>query len=146
MKKIILVLCALAAVFIVSGCSAGENPYSSVTEMSKNDVEAFAKDAKDAYVAQDWEKLSDMISYPVQVGPDRNLKDKKEFLSYMKGRKADKASIDSMKKESCSDMFVNGDGICMADGMLWLFDESYDPEGSQGEPSLKIYSINGIKQ
>ena len=97
MKKIILVLCALAAVFIVSGCAMGENPYSSVTDMSRKDVESFAKEAREAYIDQDWERLSDMISYPVQVGPDRNLKDKKEFLSYMKGRKADKASIDSMK-------------------------------------------------
>lgn len=145
MKKKLMAVCVCLVLIFLAGCSMGENQYSSLTQMSKRDVESFAKDARETYLEQDWVKLSDMISYPVQVGADRNIKNKKDFIEYMKGRKAQKSALESMEKETCTDMFVNGDGICMADGMLWLIDENFDGIEQQGEPELRIYSINGIK-
>ena len=41
----------------------------------------------------------------------------------------------------CLDMFVNGQGICMGSGQVWLNDPNYMTDA---EPQLQIIAISGI--
>jgi len=46
-----------------------------------------------------------------------------------------------MDEEDLLDMFVNGEGICMGSGQVWLNDPGYMTDE---EPKLEIIAINGI--
>ena len=46
-----------------------------------------------------------------------------------------------MMDEDCLDMFVNGQGICMGSGQVWLNDPNYMTDQ---EPELQIIAISGI--
>jgi hypothetical protein len=45
-----------------------------------------------------------------------------------------------MLEEDCLDMFVNGQGICMGSGQIWLNDYYM----TDVEPTLQIIAVNGI--
>ena len=51
-----------------------------------------------------------------------------------------------MKKESCAQMFTNGQGICMGDGEIWFLDVNFDGVEQTADPLLKIIAVQGIKE
>ena len=63
------------------------------------------------------------------------------FLDYMKDKTVHESDRQAMMDEDCLDMFVNGQGICMGSGQVWLNDPNYMTDV---EPQLKIIAISGI--
>ena len=122
-----------------------ESPYTGVTTMDPADVEDFAAKVRQAYLDEDWETISELIDYPIKVNKTK-IKNPKAFLSYMDGKKIYKSSRKAMKKESCAQMFTNGQGICMGDGEIWFLDVNFDGVEQTADPLLKIIAVQGIKE
>ncbi|GEM_PF-1496548 len=115
--------------------------YTGVTAMDKESVEAFAASVRQAYLDQDWETISTLISYPINMYPDVKVKNAEEFLAYMKDKTVDESDREEMEDEDCKDLFFNGQGICLGTGQVWLEDPNYMTEE---EPVLQIIAVSGI--
>ena len=114
--------------------------YSAVTAMDRDEVESFCSDIQDAYLMEDWATLAAHIRYPITVN-DTQLKTSEEFLSYMKDKTLHESDVEAMQDEGCYDMFVNGQGICMGSGQIWLNDPNYMTDKA---PVLEIIALSGI--
>ncbi len=121
-----------------------ESPYTSVTALPKKEVEIFAKQVRKAYLDENWEKLSGMIDYPITLNPGGEVGSAEEFLARMDGKKVSDGDAAEMKAESCTNMFVNGQGICMGSGQIWLRDTGFNGIEETGDPQMKIIAISGI--
>ena len=115
--------------------------YNGVTAMDKFLIEtevAFA--ARTAYLREDWNTLADMIWYPITIN-EKELKDKEAFLDFMKDKTVAESDWQAMDEEDLLDMFVNGQGLCMGSGQIWMNDPNY---ATDKEPTLQIIAISGI--
>ena len=84
--------------------------------------------------------MADMICYPITIN-GIELADADAFLDYMKEKTVHESDRQAMMDEDCLDMFVNGQGICMGSGQVWLNDPNYMTDQ---EPELQIIAISGI--
>ena len=117
------------------------NHYTGVTAMDKFKVETeigFA--VRTAYLDENWYALADMIRYPITIN-ETVLADADAFLDYMKDKTVHESDRQAMMNEDFLDMFVNGEGICMGSGQVWLNDPNYMTDQ---EPQLQIIAISGI--
>ena len=115
--------------------------YGGVTAMDKFKVETEIGSAvRTAYLNSDWYTLADMIDYPITIN-GTELKDSDAFLDYMKDKTVANSDWNDMMDENLLDMFVNGQGLCMGSGQVWLNDPGYMTDK---EPELKIIAISGI--
>lgn len=119
--------------------------YASLTNMDARDVDSFAKMVKEFYLAEDWESLATVMHYPARVNPDGVLEDETAFLAYMADKHVTDGGREAMMAEDCHNMFVNGEGICMGSGQLWLWDSGFDVITGEGEPQLVVFAINDVK-
>jgi len=87
-----------------------------------------------------WYALADMIDYPITIN-ETELADSDAFLEFMKDKTVDESDRKAMEEEDLLDMFVNGQGICMGSGQVWLNDPNYMTDKT---PELKIIAISGI--
>ena len=117
--------------------------YSLVTTMDRSLVEAFAATVRQAYLEADWNTLAPLIDYPITVA-GQELGTPQEFTAYMFEKVPAEEDAAAMEEEDCKDLFVNGEGICLGDGEIWLTDVNFDGVGQTGEPLLKIIAINGV--
>ena len=78
-------LTGTAVIRVEDDTQLGGDPdyYSAVTAMPKAEVEAFAIEARDAYLYGDWAKLSEMIAYPITIYPDVVVNNADEFVNYI---------------------------------------------------------------
>ena len=127
---------------IQQGIAGDTNHYSGVTSMTKEMVEIYAATARRAYLAEDWNALSSMIRYPTTLAPDLTLTTKDEFLLYMSDKTVTAKDAAAMREETCSDMFVNGQGICMGSGQIWFLDVNYMTGNA---PLLQVISLSGFE-
>lgn len=115
--------------------------YAPVTAMDKFQVETVvAFNVRTAYLEQNWYALADMIRYPITIN-GTELVDADAFLGYMMDKTVAESDRDAMLEEDYLDMFVNGQGICMGSGQIWLNDPNYMTDQ---EPTLQIIAISGI--
>ena len=115
--------------------------YTGVTAMDKFKVETEAGFAvRTAYLDENWYALADMIRYPIAIN-GTELGDADAFLEYMKDKTVHESDRQAMMDEDLLDMFVNGEGICMGSGQVWLNDPNYMTDA---EPQLQIIAISGI--
>lgn len=114
--------------------------YSTVTAMTAFDVELFAGMVRDAFINADWETLAEHVRYPITVA-GTELADAAALVAFLNACTVSDADQEAMMKESCHNMFFNGQGICLGDGEIWLLDASY---GTDAEPALQIIAINGV--
>ena len=110
--------------------------------MTKEMVEIYAATARRAYLAEDWNALSSMIRYPITLAPDLTLTTKDEFLLYMSDKTVTAQDAAAMREETCSDMFVNGQGICMGSGQIWFLDVNYMTGNA---PLLQVIPLSGFE-
>lgn len=115
--------------------------YSAVTAMSGAEVEAFAAFLKGAYLNEEWDVIAEYVKYPVMVNGTA-IEDEATLLETLKDKHVSDASFSAMTQERCTDMFFNGQGICMGDGELWLLDPNYMTDET---PVLNIVAINGVE-
>ncbi len=115
--------------------------YTGVTAMDKFKVETEVGFAvRTAYLDENWYVLADMIRYPITIN-GTELADADAFLEYMKDKTVHESDRQAMMDENVLDMFVNGQGICMGSGQVWLNDPNYMTDQ---EPELQIIAISGI--
>ncbi len=99
--------------------------YNGVTTLSKDEVEAFALLVKEAYLAEDWDTIGNLIAYPITMYPEEEITDKQAFLDYMSDKTLTEADAQKMQEETCTNMFTNGEGICMGSGQIWIRDVNF---------------------
>ena len=92
------------------------------------------------YLSENWYAMADMIRYPIEIN-GTELADADAFLGYMMDKTVAESDRDAMLDEDLLDMFVNGQGICMGSGQIWLNDPNYMTDE---EPMLQIIAISGI--
>ena len=115
--------------------------YRGVTAMDKARIETvIGYNVRSAYLKEDWKTLAGMIRYPITINKTE-LADSEAFLGYMIDKKVDESDRQAMNDETLLDMFVNGQGICMGSGQIWLNDPNYMTDK---EPVLEIIAISGI--
>ena len=120
---------------------AGEaDHYAPVTAMDKAQVETVVGfNVRTWYLSENWYAMADMIRYPITIN-DTELADADAFLGYMNDKTIAESDRQAMLEEDCLDMFVNGQGICMGSGQIWLNDYYM----TDVEPTLQIIAVNGI--
>ena len=115
--------------------------YASVTAMDKFQVETVVGfNVRTYYLSENWFAMADMIRYPITIN-GTELADADAFLGYMIDKTISESDRDAMLEEDFLDMFVNGQGICMGSGQVWLNDPNYMTDA---EPVLEIIAISGI--
>lgn len=115
--------------------------YSAVTAMDKYEVETVVGfNVRTYYLSENWYAMADMIRYPITIN-GTELADADAFLGYMIDKTVSDSDREAMLEEDFLDMFVNGEGIMMGDGEIWLSDPNYQTDA---EPVLEIIAINGI--
>ena len=114
--------------------------YAPVTAMDKFQVETVVGfNVRTWYLSENWYAMADMIRYPITIN-DTELADANAFLGYMNDKTIAESDRQAMLEEDCLDMFVNGQGICMGSGQIWLNDYYM----TDVEPTLQIIAVNGI--
>ena len=112
--------------------------YSVCTNCSKTEVEQFAKEVREFILAEDWEKLSEYVVYPITMG-GVTYDNCTFFLAAPFGTHLDEVSIESIRNESCIDMFCNYSGIMMGNGEVWIGEVLNEDNSSAG---LKVIALN----
>lgn len=115
--------------------------YAPVTAMDKFQVETVVGfNVRTYYLSENWYAMADMIRYPITIN-GTELTDADAFLGYMIDKTVSESDRDTMMEEDLLDMLVNGQGICMGSGQIWLNDPNYMTDK---EPVLQIIAISGI--
>ena len=124
-----------------SGKPAGSAADSSgVTAMDPAEVEALCLKAKQAYLNGDWETMAEMIRYPITVA-GTELTDAAAFTAFMADKTVAAADREELEADPCTDLFFNGQGICLGAGEIWINDANYM---SDADPLLQVISLNGV--
>ena len=114
--------------------------YSSVTDIEKEEVEEFCQSLCDAYLNEDWDVIAQNIRYPITIN-ENELETAEEFLAFMQDKTVAEFDREAIFNENCRNMFVNGQGICLGSGQMWVHDPSYMTDK---EPGLEIIALSGI--
>lgn len=112
--------------------------YSVCTNYSKSEVEQYAKEIRELVLAEDWEKLSEYVAYPITMA-GVTYEDRTPFLSAPFETHLDDVSMESIRSESCTDMFCNYAGIMMGNGDVWI-GEVLNEDGSSA--GLRVIGLN----
>lgn len=107
--------------------------YSLVTDIPAEAVEVFASAIRQNILDGDWAAFSEKVHYPITV------LDKRIGAGGLIGltirNKVQDSFLEQIEKENCNQMFCNWQGICMADGRIWI---------NEVEGELKITAINDM--
>lgn len=112
----------------------GSGDYTMVTDIPAEEVEAFAASVRQNILEGDWEEFAKKINYPVTIY-DRQVGNEGGLVGLMLRNVVKDDFVEEISQESCNQMFCNWQGICMADGRIWINDV---------EGQLKIMAINDM--
>lgn len=115
--------------------------YSVCTNYSKSEVEQFAKEVREFIIAEDWERLSEYVAYPITMA-GVTYEDSTSFLAAPFEAHLDEDSIEAIHNESCTDMFCNYAGIMMGNGEVWIGEVLNEDYSSAG---LHVIGLNILK-
>ena len=115
--------------------------YSVCTNYSKSEVEQFAKEVREFIIAEDWERLSEYVVYPITLA-GVTYEDSTSFLAAPFEAHLDEDSIEAIHNESCTDMFCNYAGIMMGNGEVWIGEVLNEDYSSAG---LRVIGLNILK-
>lgn len=115
--------------------------YSGVTAMDPAEVEAFAREMKEAYLKADWAAIANHVRYPVNVNGE-TIVDEAALLAALEGKGISASARAEMEDEDCAELFCNGQGICLGTGQLWLLDPNYMTDEI---PVLQVITISGVE-
>jgi hypothetical protein len=132
---------AAEGMIFVGGGVTEETDYSAVTAMSASEVEAFAAFLKGAYLNEEWDVIAEYVQYPVNVNGVA-VENEAALLEKLNNMHVNDAAFSAMTQETCTNLFFNGDGICVGAGDLWLLDPNYMTDET---PVLNIIAINGVE-
>jgi len=114
--------------------ATAEDHYALVTELPAREVEAFAAEVRQNVLDGDWEAFAEKVHYPIAVY-DKNVGNDGGLVGLTIRNPVKESFVLQIEKESCAAMFCNWQGICMADGRLWI---------NEVDGELKITAINDM--
>ena len=117
---------------ILVSAATPEDHYAMVTHFSVEEVEAFAKVVRFNMLEMNWKALEGKIQFPLKV-QDMTIQDEREFVEWIDAFFMYSIFRKQLEQESCEAMFCNWQGICMAEGFVWI---------NEVEGELKITAIN----
>ena len=106
--------------------------YSLVTTYSSQRVEDFAKTVRHNVVNENWKALAEKVHYPITI-QDQKIMTPEAFLSWMEYSPPSREFREAISGESCTGMFCNWQGICMANGEIWI---------NEMDGSLRVSAFN----
>ena len=121
-----------------SNVSEDENYYEVCTGYGKTEVEAYAKDIKNAIMNRDWDLVADEISYPIRMG-DKEYTNAKDWKQAPFDELFTADFYQTLEAEGCENMFCNYQGIMLGNGQVWI-GEVLDKNGENGK--LKVIAVN----
>lgn len=117
--------------------------YHAATDIAAAEVERYAAQVRQQFLAHDWQSLSSEISYPVTIA-DTTYNNSAEFLeaSGSFDGSLDETFFSALENEGCVEMFCNYQGIMLGEtGQVWIGEVLGADTDSQG---LKIIAVNGL--
>lgn len=108
--------------------------YSLVTGISGEEVEAFAAEVRQNVLEGDWQAFSQKVSYPIAIW-DKTVGNDGGLVGLTLRNTVKESFLTQIRMESCNQMFCNWQGICMADGRIWI---------NEVDGQLKITAINDM--
>lgn len=108
--------------------------YSLVTDLPAEEVEDFAAEVRQSILEEDWEAFSKKVSYPIAVW-NKNIGNDGGLVSLTIHNDVKESFLNQIRMESCNQMFCNWQGICMADGRIWI---------NEVDGQLKVTAINDM--
>ncbi len=111
-----------------------EDHYALVTKLPAQKVEAFAAEIRQNVLDGDWEAFAGKVHYPIAVY-DKNVGNDGGLVGLTIRNAVKESFVTQIEKESCTAMFCNWQGICMADGRIWI---------NEVDGELKITAINDM--
>ena len=109
--------------------------YRVFTDASNREVEAYALSVQQAIVDRDWDKVGNMIQYPIEMH-DATCNNKQEFVEYMSGAEINEDWMAELEAWKIEDLWANSYGACL--GNVWFQDVSLTGT------DFKVISITGI--
>lgn len=120
-----------------SGC------YGVATSISSVEVERYAAQVRQQFLAHDWTAVASEIAYPVTIS-DITYSSSAAFLEASENFEGnlDETFFSALEAEDCIEMFCNYQGIMLGEtGQVWIGEVLDENLVSQG---LKIIAINGL--
>ncbi len=120
-----------------SGC------YGVATSICSVEVERYAAQVRQQFLAHDWTTVASEIAYPVTIS-DITYSSSAAFLEASENFEVDldEAFFSALEAEDCIEMFCNYQGIMLGEtGQVWIGEVLDENLVSQG---LKIIAINGL--
>ena len=115
--------------------------YKVATGKTAQEVEAFARNVKETLLAQDFEKMSELVAYPITIDGER-IESQEEFLNMDYGSKVNPKFFEKVEEASCEQMFCNWQGIMLGDvGSVWI---SEVLDGDLTSMGLKVIALNDL--
>ena len=120
--------------------------YSVVTQFPASMVEEFAAEIRKNLLEEDWEAFSEKVQYPISIlvrglGDDTVVRERYitgdggGLVGLFLRNAVNPSFLEEIRREKCTDMFCNWQGITMADGRIWI---------NEIDGQLKITAINGV--
>ena len=94
-----------------------EDHYAPATQLSVEEVEAFAKVVRSNILTENWEALSKKVRYPISM-EGREIKNEKEFVALMEEITLGVHVWEAMEQETCTAMPCTVEGIWMGNGLI----------------------------
>ena len=110
--------------------------YSVCTNLEPTVVERFASSVKVCILKEDWDKLSTMIAYPIDLKKDLKATNAEEFKDIMSKNKLSQQFELGIRGDDTIKMFARDQGVMLgADGQIWM---------NEKDGVMKVTAINGI--
>lgn len=120
--------------------------YSVATDIPAGMVEEFAAEIRSNLLEEDWEAFSRKVQYPISImvrglGDDTDVRERYitgdggGMVGLFLRNSVNSSFLEEIRREDCKDLFCNWQGICMADGRIWI---------NEIDGQLKITAINGV--
>ena len=115
-----------------------EGFYARVTQKSQTEVEEYAKQVKELFLSHKWDKIAEMISYPIEIN-GIVYRTPSEIEHIQLEQNYSEMFMSALKQERCQKMYCDSDGICLGSGEIWIAEVERN-----GSKELKIVSINRL--
>ena len=115
-----------------------ENCYARVTQKSQTEVEEYARQVKELFLSHKWDKIAEMISYPIEIN-GIVYRTPSEIEHIQLEQNYSEMFMSALKQERCQKMYCDSDGICLGSGEIWIAEVERN-----GSKELKIVSINRL--
>lgn len=125
------------------GTIADSGFYRVATGISSVDVERYAAQVRQQFLAHDWTAVASEIAYPVAIS-GVTYSSSASFLEASENfdGNLDDAFFSALEAEDCVEMFCNYQGIMLGEtGQVWIGEVLDESLASQG---LKIIAVNGL--